>query len=152
MSEFYLTKEKYEELKNELEYLQKEGRIEIADRLKKAKEYGDLSENAEYSEAKESQSQMEQRIIELENILRNSVIIKKTVGRKSIDLGSTIKVEKNGKAIEYTIVGSNEANPDQNMISNESPLGKMFMGKKPGDVVAVQTPKGKTKYKILEIE
>ena len=150
--EYFLTKEKYEELKNELEHLKKEGRIDIADRLKKAKEYGDLSENAEYSEAKESQAQMEQRIVELENILRNSTIIKKSAGKKAIDLGTTIKVEKNGKIHEYTIVGSNEANPEKNLISNESPLGKMFMGKKAGDAVEVETPKGKTKYKILSIE
>lgn len=149
--EYFLTKEKYEELKNELEHLQKEGRIDIADRLKKAKDYGDLSENAEYSEAKESQAQMEQHIVELENILRNSVIIKKTAGKGIIDIGATVKVEKNGKTLEYTIVGSNEADPDKNLISNESPLGRMFMGKKPGDVVEVETPKGKIKYKILVI-
>ncbi|PIR44124.1 transcription elongation factor GreA [Candidatus Wolfebacteria bacterium CG10_big_fil_rev_8_21_14_0_10_31_9] len=150
--EYFLTKEKYEELKNELEHLQKEGRIDIADRLKKAKDYGDLSENAEYSEAKESQAQMEQHIVELENILRNSVIIKKTAGKGIIDLGATVKVEKNGKTLEYTIVGSNEADPDKNLISNESPLGRMFMGKKPGDVVEVETPKGKVKYKIMAIK
>ena len=149
--EYFLTKEKYEELKNELEHLQKEGRIDIADRLKKAKDYGDLSENAEYSEAKESQAQMEQHIVELENILRNSVIIKKTAGKGIIDIGATVKVEKNGKTLEYTIVGSNEADPDKNLISNESPLGRMFMGKKPSDVVEVETPKGKIKYKILVI-
>jgi len=149
--EYFLTKEKYEELKNELEHLQKDGRIDIADRLKKAKDYGDLSENAEYSEAKESQAQMEQHIVELENILRNSVIIKKTAGKGIIDIGATVKVEKNGKTLEYTIVGSNEADPDKNLISNESPLGRMFMGKKPGDVVEVETPKGKIKYKILVI-
>jgi len=150
--EYFLTKEKYEELKNELEHLQKEGRIDIADRLKKAKDYGDLSENAEYSEAKESQAQMEQHIVELENILRNSVIIKKTAGKGIIDIGATVKVEKNGKTLEYTIVGSNEADPDKNLISNESPLGRMFMGKKPGDVVEVETPKGKVKYKIMAIK
>lgn len=151
MEQFYLTKEKYEELKNELEYLKKEGRMDIAERLKKAKEYGDLSENAEYSEAKESQAQIEQRIVELENILRNSAIIKKTSGKKTVDLGATVKVEKNSKVFEYTIVGSNEANPEKNLISNESPMGRMFMGQKPGDVVEVETPKGKTKYKILDI-
>lgn len=150
--EFYLTKERYEELRTELEHLKKDGRIEIAERLKKAKEFGDLSENAEYAEAKEAQSKMESRIIELENILRNSSIIKKSSGKKIIDLGVSIVVEKGGKEFKYTIVGSNEANPENNMISNESPLGKMFVGKKAGDAVEVNTPKGKVKYKIISIE
>ena len=150
--EFFLTKERYEELRGELETLKKEGRNEIAERLKKAKEFGDLSENAEYAEAKEAQSKVESRIIELENILRNSSIIKKSTGKKIIDLGVTITVEKGGKEFKYTIVGSNEANPEKNMISNESPLGEAFVGKKAGDTVEVDTPKGKAKYHIIGIE
>lgn len=150
--EFFLTKERFEELREELENLKKGGRNDIAERLKRAKEFGDLSENAEYSEAKEAQSKVEGRIIELENILRNASIIKKSSGRKIIDLGVTIKVSKNGAEMKYTIVGSNEANPEQNMISNESPLGKAFMGKKVGDAVEVETPKGKNKYKIVSID
>lgn len=147
-----MTKERYEELRDELETLKKEGRNEIAERLKKAKEFGDLSENAEYAEAKESQAKVEGRIIELENILRNSSIIKKSTGKKIIDLGVTITVGKGGKEFKYTIVGSNEANPEKNMISNESPLGMAFVGKKAGDIVEVETPKGKTKYHIIGIE
>lgn len=150
--EFYITKERYEELRNELEHLKKEGRIEIAERLKRAKEFGDLSENAEYAEAKEAQSKTEGRIIELENILRNSKIIKKSTGRKIVDLGASIAVEKGGEEFKYTIVGSNEANPEKNMISNESPLGKAFVGKKAGDSVDVETPKGKVHYRIVSIE
>lgn len=150
--EFYLTKERYEELREELEKLKKEGRNEIAERLKKAKEFGDLSENAEYAEAKEAQATVESRIIELENILRNSSIIKKTSGKKIIDFGVTIIVKKDGKEFKYTIVGSNEANPEKNMISNESPLGVAFFGKKAGDIVEVETPKGKVKYHIMSIE
>lgn len=150
--EFYLTKEKYEELRAELESLKKEGRNEIADKLKKAKEFGDLSENAEYAEAKESQAKVESRIIELENILRNSVIIKKSTGKKVVDLGVTILVEKGGKEFKYTIVGSNEANPENSMISNESPLGIAFVGKKAGDSVDVETPRGIMKYRIINIE
>ena len=135
-----------------LEWLKKEGRGEIADRLKKAKEYGDLSENAEYSEAKEAQSQIESQIIDLENVLRNSVIIKKGNGKSTIDIGADIEVEKGGKIIKYSLVGSKEANPTQNLISNQSPLGKAFIGKKVGDTVEVQTPKGKVKYKIVKID
>lgn len=149
---FYLTKERYEELREELENLKKDGRNEIAERLKRAKEFGDLSENAEYAEAKEAQAKVEGRIIDLENILRNSSIIKKLTGRKIIDLGATIKVEKEGKELIYTIVGSNETNPEKNMISNESPLGQAFVGKKAGDSVEVATPKGKMKYRVVAID
>lgn len=150
--EFHITKERFEELKTELEQEKKEGRNDIAERLKRAKEFGDLSENAEYSEAKEAQAKLEARIIELENIIRNAVIIKKTHGKKTIDLGATVKVEKDKKEFTYTIVGSNEANPEKRLISNESPLGAAFIGKKEGDVIEVETPKGIAKYKILEIE
>ncbi|OGM92902.1 hypothetical protein A2333_03095 [Candidatus Wolfebacteria bacterium RIFOXYB2_FULL_49_7] len=150
--EFYVTKERLEELKEELEGEKKEGRNEIADRLKRAKEFGDLSENAEYSEAKEAQTKLESHIVELENIIRNAVIIKKSRGKKTIEMGATIKVERDKKVFEYTIVGSNEANPEKRLISNESPLGSTFIGKKEGDLVEVETPKGLVKYKILEIE
>lgn len=148
----YLTKEKFEELKNELETLKKEGRNEIAERLKRAKEYGDLSENAEYAEAKEAQAQIEVQIIELENILRNATIIKKSSGKGIIEMGATFKTEKNGQKMVFTMVGSEEASPENNLISNESPLGRAFVGKKAGEVVEIETLKGKTKYKILEIE
>lgn len=152
MTDFYLTKERLEELKVELARLKKEGRQEIAERLKRAKEYGDLSENAEYSEAKDEQARVESRIFELENILRNASIIKKTSGKDTVQIGSTIEVKKASKVLKYTIVGSNEAKPEANLISNESPLGSAFLGKKPGDVVEVQTPIGKTEYKIMRIE
>lgn len=150
--EFHITKERLEELKIELDNAKRGGRNEIADRLKRAKEFGDLSENAEYSEAKESQSKLEAHIVELENIIRNAVIIKKTHGKKTIELGATVHVEKDKKKFEYTIVGSNEANPEKGRISNESPLGTAFIGKKEGDVVEVETPRGMVTYKILEIE
>lgn len=150
--EFHITKERLEELKIELESEKKDGRNDIADRLKRAKEFGDLSENAEYSEAKEAQAKLESRIIELENIIRNAVLIKKTHGKKTIEMGATIKVEKDKKVFEYTIVGSNEANPEKRLISNESPLGSAFIGTKEGDEIEVETPRGIAKYKILEIE
>ncbi|MDI6717528.1 MAG: transcription elongation factor GreA [Patescibacteria group bacterium] len=152
VAKHYLTKEKFEEFKKILEQLKTEGRMEIADRLKKAKEYGDLSENAEYSEAKEAQSNIENKIIEIENIIRNSVIIKKSAGGATVEIGATVKVEKNGNEFEYTITGSNEADPEKNLISNESPLGRAFLGKKVGEKIEVETPKGKQIYKILEIK
>lgn len=148
----YLTKEKLEELKKEVEYLKKDVRNEIAERLKRAKEFGDLSENAEYSEAKEEQSRIESRIFELEDILRNASIIKKAGGKDIILIGSTIEVNKKGKTLKYTIVGSNEAKPEENLISNESPLGKAFLDKKKGDIVKIETPGGKVEYKIMKIE
>jgi transcription elongation factor GreA len=149
---YYLTKERLEELKNELEYLKKDARAEIAERLKHAKEYGDLSENAEYSAAKDAQAQLESRIMELENIVRNATIIRKSEGGDVVRIGSTIAVKKGIKESKYTIVGSQEAKPEMNLISNESPLGKAFLGKKVGDEAEIQTPGGKVRYKIVKIE
>ncbi len=149
---YYLTKERLEELKIELKRLEKDARAEIRERLRRAKEYGDLSENAEYSEAKDEQAKVEGRIFELENILKNASIIKKTNGKDSIRIGSTIEVKRGDKIFKYTIVGSNEARPEANLISNESPLGSSFLGKKIGDEVQIQTPGGSAKYKILKME
>ncbi|MEK9154928.1 MAG: transcription elongation factor GreA [Patescibacteria group bacterium] len=149
---YYLTKERFEELKTELEHLKKEARKEIAERLKRAKEYGDLSENAEYSEAKEAQARLETRIIELENTLRGASIIKKSSGQTIIHIGSTIETKRKDKIFKYTIVGSNEARPEASFISNESPLGSAFIGKKVGDVIKIETPSGKAEYKITKVE
>ena len=148
----YLTKERLEELKSELQKLKKEGRAEVAERLKKAKEYGDLSENSEYADAKDEQARIESNIFKLENMIRNAALIKKSSAKDSVDIGSTIEISKKGKNFKYTIVGSNEARPEANLISNESPLGEAFLGKKTGDVVKIETPNGKTEYKIVKIE
>lgn len=148
----YLTKEGLKSLQAELEQLQKEGRREIAERLKRAKEYGDLSENSEYIDAKEAQGKLESRIFELEEIIRNAVLIKRSPQKDTVGIGSTIEVQKGFKTFRYTIVGSREAKPEANLISNESPLGKAFLGKKIGDMVEIDTPSGKTKYKIVKIE
>ena len=148
----YLTKERLEELKSELQKLKKEGRAEVAERLKKAKEYGDLSENSEYADAKDEQARIESNIFKLENMIRNAALIKKSSDKDSVDIGSTIEISKKGKNFKYTIVGSNEARPEANLISNESPLGEAFLGKKTGDVVKIETPSGKTEYKIVKIE
>lgn len=151
----HLTKKGLEELKEELEHLKKGGRREIAERLKQAKEYGDLTENSEYSDAKEAQGKLESRIFELEEIIRNAVLIKvpqKNIENIVINIGSTIEIQKGLKIFRYMIVGSREAKPEANLISNESPLGKAFLGKKVGDMVEINTPSGKTKYKIVKIE
>ena len=148
----HLTKEGLEESKRELESLKKEGRQEIAERLKRAKEYGDLSENSEYSDAKESQAKLESRIFELEEIIRNAVLIKKSDHKDMVSIGSTIEVQKGSKIFKYTIVGSKEARPEASLISNESPLGKAFLGGKIEDKVEINTPNGKVDYKIIKIE
>jgi len=148
----HLTKEGLEKLRKEIEYLKKEGRREIAERLKRAKEYGDLSENSEYIDAKEAQGKLESRIFELEEIIRNAVLIKKNLQKDIVGVGSTIEVQKGFKTFRYTIVGSREAKPEANLISNESPLGKAFLGRKIGDIVEINTPSGKTKYKIVKME
>lgn len=148
----YVTKEGLEELKNELDRLKKEDRVEIADRLKRAKEYGDLSENSEYIDAKDAQAKLETRIFELEEMIRNAVLIRKSKSKDSVNIGSTVEVQKNGKVVKYTIVGSEESNPAMNLISNESPLGRAFLTKKVGDAFEVQVPSGKIKYKILTID
>jgi len=149
---YYVTKERLEELKTELERLKKDERSEIAERLKRAKEYGDLSENSEYTAAKDEQTRLESQIIELENILRNSEIIKKTGGKEIVQIGSTIEIKRKDKIFKYTIVGSQEANPESNLISNESPLGGAFLDRKAGDIVKIETPGGTVEYKIIKIE
>ena len=149
---YYVTKERLEELKTELERLKKDERNEIAERLKRAKEYGDLSENSEYTAAKDEQTRLESQIIELENILRNSEIIKKTGGKEIVQIGSTIEIKRKDKIFKYTIVGSQEANPESNLISNESPLGGAFLDRKAGDIVKIETPGGTVEYKIIKIE
>lgn len=148
----YFTAERLEELKKELNELKTKRRREVADRLKRAKEYGDLSENSEYSEAKDEQAQLETRIFELEETIKNARLIQMTSGRAIVQIGSTVIVEKDGTSLRYTIVGSNEAKPEERKISNESPLGKAFLGKKPGDSATAITPSGKIEYKVIGIE
>ena len=152
MDKQYLTKERLEELKEELADLKTRRRIEVGERLKRAKELGDLSENSEYFEAREEQAQVETRIGELEDMVKNAEIIEKTHSTGTVSIGSTIQVEKGGQRMKFTIVGSNEAKPEAGFISNESPLGKTFLGKKAGDKVTVTAPKGKIEYTILAIE
>ncbi|TSC89067.1 MAG: transcription elongation factor GreA [Parcubacteria group bacterium Gr01-1014_3] len=149
---YYLTPERFEELKSELNNLKTVRRIEVADRLKRAKELGDLSENAEYTEAREEQTAIETRIVELEEMVKNASVIQGGVGKDKVRIGSTVEVEKNKQPAKYKIVGPEEANPASGLISNESPLGKSFLDKKVGDTVKVKTPSGEVAYKILNIE
>lgn len=149
----YLTKERRDAIAVEVKQLKSEGRKAVAERLKQAKDLGDLSENSEYQEAREEQSRLEARINELEDILRNSaIIVKKESNGGTVHIGSVIKVKKGTHTVSYTIVGSNEAKPLQGLISNESPIGKALLGKKVGDVVQVNAPSGIVKYEIVEIE
>lgn len=152
MDQYYLTTERLEELKQELGALKTTKRIEVAERLKRAKELGDLSENSEYFEAREEQAQVETRIVELEEMVKNASVIKMTSGKSKVQIGSTIDVSKDGQKSTFTIVGSNEASPETGRISNESPLGQSFLGKEAGETVKVKTPKGEVSYKIVKIE
>jgi len=150
----YLTKEGLEKLKNELQDL-KNKRREISGRIEEALKLGDLSENAEYHEAKDEQGLNEARIRELEEILINAVVIHSESGKKKyvcVEVGCTIEVKIDGSSKKYTIVGPSEANPARGLISNESPIGQAFLGKKIGEAVDVEAPAGKIKYKILSIE
>ena len=152
MTKEYLTKERLEEFKAELEELKSKKRIEVAQRLKQAKEYGDLSENSEYAEAREEQANVESRIFELEELVKNAVTIKKADANGTVQVGSTITVKKGDKSFTYTIVGSYEAKPEEGRISDESPLGKAFMKRKEGEEVTVTTPAGAMKYTIVKVE
>ncbi len=152
MDQQYLSPERLEELKAELNELKTTKRIEVADRLKRAKELGDLSENSEYFEAREEQAQVESRIFEVEDIIKNASVISKTTSRTKVEVGSIIEVTKDGEKMKFNIVGSNETNPETGKISNESPLGKAFLGHEPGESVKVKTPKGEATYKIVKID
>ena len=147
----YLSQEGLEKLKKELHELKTTKRQEIASRLEQAKALGDLSENAEYQETKEEQSQVEAHIAELEERLPNVVLIARDHGTDRVSIGSTVKVSSRRGEEFYQIVGSEEANPAEGKISNESPLGKTFLGRKRGEEVEVKTPGGMTVYKIMEI-
>lgn len=148
----YLTSGRLEDLKKELNELKTTRRIEVADRLKRAKELGDLSENSEYVEAREEQSLVESRIFELEEMVKNAVVITKEGNGKNVQVGSTVVAEKDGQRLNFIIVGSNESKPEAGFISNESPLGKAFLGRKAGDKVTVNTPRGEMVYKIVSVE
>lgn len=153
--EILLTPEGVQKLENELINLKTVRRREVAQRIKQALAFGDLSENAEYDEAKNEQAFIEGRIVSLENMLKNAKIIDdEDIETDSVSVGCTVSlldVEFN-ETIEYTIVGSAEANPSENKISNESPVGKAILGKSVGDEIHVNVPDGIITFKILEIK
>jgi len=155
LSHAYLTPERYEEVVREVHKLKTDERKRVAERLKNAKDLGDLSENFDYHEAREEQSRLEARIHELEELIRNSVIIKKASGSVTVRIGGQVTVarkgESGGEAV-FTIVGSSEARPAEGFISNESPLGRALLGKKVGDAVTITTPKGPSTYQVVKIE
>ena len=153
MNDQIITREGYNKLKEELDLLSTTRRKEIAERIERAKELGDLSENAEYSEAKDAQALNEGRILELSAILKNVTVVESIIdGKGKIDMGSKVKVLVNGKEKEYEIVSFNEADPINGKISNESPLGMAFLNRKKGDEVVVETPRGEVKYKIIGVK
>lgn len=146
----YVTAEGFEKLQAELHALKTVKRKELADRIQEAKELGDLSENAEYQEAKNEQSFVEGRIVELEVMLKNAELIThKPSG--VVQVGSTVTVSMDKQQVTYTIVGSNEANPAEGRISNESPLGQAFLGRRVGDTTNVKTPRGEVEARIEKI-
>ena len=152
MSDQIISQEGYDKLKNELEHYTNVKRKEIAERIEKAKEMGDLSENAEYQEAKDAQAFNEGKIAELTQMIKHLIVVNGTAEKGKVGMGSKVCVKCNGDEKEYTIVSFNEADPINGKISNESPLGQAFLDKKEGEKVICQTPKGEVEYKILTIE
>ena len=153
MDEQYFTPEGLEKLKNEYGHRVSVLRGEIAKRLKEAKEEGDISENAGFDAAKETQAVNEGRIEEIKAILENVKVFKGSSGKSTVDVGSGVKVESKNRGIqEFVIVGAAESDPLKGFISNESPLGNAFLGHKKGDKINVKTPKGEVEYKILEVK
>ncbi|MDO9399094.1 MAG: transcription elongation factor GreA [bacterium] len=152
MSDQIISQEGYDKLKKELEECSTSKRYEIARRIESAKELGDLSENAEYSDAKEAQAFNEGRIAELSALLKNLTIVQSHGDKNTISLGSKIKVISDNKERNFIIVSFNESNPSEGKISNESPLGTAFLGRGKGDKILVNTPRGEVEYKIISIE
>lgn len=148
----FITKEGLKKLQDELDDRKTRLRQEISQAIKEAKEQGDLSENAEYAEAKSQQNENESRIAELEMVLKNSQVVERDDSKRGVQMGSVVKVRFNKNEMEFTIVGSNEADPAAFKISNESPLGKAFMGHVAGDTAKVSTPKGVIEYKITDVK
>ena len=151
-----LTPEGLEKLQEELETLRTTRRREVAERIKEAREFGDIAENSEYDDAKNEQAMVESRIAQLEERVRGAQVIDKSdIPTDKVEVGTLVHVkdEKTGKSVKYTIVGSAEANPGENRLSNESPVGRALMGHKRGEIVSVQVPRGPArKLKITKID
>jgi transcription elongation factor GreA len=149
----YITEERKKILIEELDYLKKIKRNEISEALNAAKALGDLSENAEYHQAREDQGKIEDRISQIEYMLRSLMVVKKHSSDK-VEIGTTVKVSKDGSKdfITYHIVGAEEADMSQNKISNKSPIGQALYGKAKGETISISTPRGLVKYTLVEIE
>jgi transcription elongation factor GreA len=155
VNEIVLTPDGYEKLKREIEYLSGEKRREIAERIRIAREFGDISENAEYDDAKHEQALLEHKISTLNERLRHARVLDASeVKSDVVSIGTRVQLEDvaAGETIEYHIVGSAEANPAENKLSNESPVGKAIIGRKQGETVEVAAPRGSFKYKIIGIK
>ncbi len=149
-----LTREGYKKLENELEYLTTVKRKEVSERIKEALAFGDISENSEYDDAKNEQAFVEGRINKLKNMLRNARIIdKEDQDNKVVSVGNSVLLKDLGEneKVEFTIVGSAETNPEEQKISNESPVGEAILGKQVGEVVEVKVPDGTVEYEIMDI-
>lgn len=147
----YLTQEKFDEFTKELEFLKSTKRKEVAESLEYAKALGDLSENAEYHEARGEQAVVEDRINKLENLLKNAIIVSSS-DTGIVNVGSVVTVEKDGKQVVYTIVGSEEADVTSNKISIKSPFGQSVIGKKKGEKFSFMAPNGEVSYSIIDIK
>jgi transcription elongation factor GreA len=147
-----LTEEGLKKLQDELKVLKDDRRKEVIERIQEAVAHGDLSENADYAQAKEEQAFIEGRIMEIEEMIKNAEIIEHSNNHNIVSIGSTVSAKVNGKEVKYTIVGSNEANPAAGKISNESNVGRTLLGAKIGDKLKVATPSGGSEYEITGIE
>jgi transcription elongation factor GreA len=155
LKEVILTPEGYEKLKHEIDLLRGDRRRDVAERIRVAREFGDIAENAEYDDAKNEQAMLEHKIAQLEDrLLTARVITKKEISKDTVSIGSRVRLRDVAakQTFEYHIVGSAEANPAENKLSNESPVGKAIMGHKKGETVEVTAPRGSLKFKILEIK
>lgn len=153
--EIIVTASGYKKLEEELEQLKTVKRHDVTEKIKNAVSYGDITENSEYEDAKNEQAFVEGRILTIENMLRNAKVIKDDeVYTDKVSVGSTVELKdiEFDETVEYTIVGSTEADPSANLISNESPLGSAILGRKKNDIVDVNAPSGVVKYKILSIK
>jgi len=147
----YLSKDGLEKLREELEVMTNVRRAEVAARIHEAKEHGDITENAEYEDAKNEQAFVEGRIQALSALIKNAVVITETHSTTHVQIGSTVTLQSDDGKEKFTIVGSAEAAPAQGRISNESPVGRALLGRKKGDTVVVTVPAGDTSYKIVSI-
>jgi len=153
MSNQIISQEGYDKLQKELDHITTVKRREIADRIQKAKDMGDLSENAEYSEAKDAQAFNEGRVAELMQMLKSLTVVESSSSTGTVSMGSSVVVRSSdGRERNFTIVSFNEADPVSGKISNESPLGKAMISKKNGDKVKVETPRGEVEYEIIAIK